>query len=107
MSYDEYQATLAGLSKKHADVVYAYGLSSLAYIRAHSDDYNALARLPHAEALLTLRTAIINFQNHSAFSTFLDFGARSFDFVAIARIFGHQSRYLDYRCGARRTCSKY
>ncbi len=53
MSYNEYEATLADLSKKHADVVYAYGLSSLAYIRAHSDDYNALARLPHAEALLT------------------------------------------------------
>lgn len=53
MSYDEYKATLADLSTKHADVAYAYGLSSLVYIRAHSDDYNALARLPHAEALLT------------------------------------------------------
>lgn len=53
MSYDGYEVTLAELSKKQADVVYAYGLSSLAYIRAHSDDYNALARLPHAEALLT------------------------------------------------------
>ena len=53
MSYDGYKATLADLSKKHADVVYAYGLSSLAYIRAHSNDYKALARLPHAEALLT------------------------------------------------------
>jgi len=28
-------------------------LSSLAYIRAHSDDWGALATLPHAEAVLT------------------------------------------------------
>jgi hypothetical protein len=53
ISYDDYVASLAGLSEKHADVVYAYGLASLAYIRTHSDDFNALARLPHAEALLT------------------------------------------------------
>ena len=53
MPYDEYEATLADLSEKHADVVYAYGLSSLAFIRAHSDDYIAVARLPNDQALLT------------------------------------------------------
>jgi hypothetical protein len=53
ISYDDYLATLGGLSEKHADVVYAYGLASLAYIRTHADDFNAIARLPHAEALLT------------------------------------------------------
>ena len=53
MPFEAYEATLSRLSNKHADVVYAYGLSSLAFIRAHSGDYNALARLPHAEALLT------------------------------------------------------
>lgn len=53
ISYDDYVATLGGLTQKHADVVYAYGLASLAYIRTHADDFNALARLPHAEALLT------------------------------------------------------
>lgn len=52
MSYQQYEASLSGLSNKHADVVLAYGVSSLAYIRAHSDDWNALARLPHIEALL-------------------------------------------------------
>ncbi len=50
--YDDYVATLDGLAEKHADAVYAYGLASLVYIRAHSDDFNAIARLPHAEALL-------------------------------------------------------
>lgn len=53
IGYPEYEASLSGLRKKHADIVYAYGLASLAYIRAHSDDFSALARLPHAEALLT------------------------------------------------------
>ena len=51
--YDEYIATLDGLTAKHADSVYAYGLASLVYIRAHSDDFTAIARLPHAEALLS------------------------------------------------------
>lgn len=52
ISYDDYIATLEGLKEKHADVVYAYGLASLAYIRTHAADFTALARLPHAEALL-------------------------------------------------------
>ena len=52
MTYDDYVASLDDLSGKHADVAYAYGLASLAYIRTHADDFNALARLPHAEALL-------------------------------------------------------
>jgi len=52
MPYDEYEASLRDLSQRDAEVVYAYGLASLAYIRAHSSDYDALAKLPHAEALL-------------------------------------------------------
>ena len=52
MSYDSYVVSLPGLSSKHADVVYAYAFSSLIWIRLHSDDFNAVARLPHAEALL-------------------------------------------------------
>jgi len=50
--YDEFTGTLHGLSSKHEEVTYSYALASLAYIRAHADDYNALARLPHMEALL-------------------------------------------------------
>jgi len=52
MTYEQYEVSLAGIASKHADVVYAYSVSSLAYIRAHSDDWNALARLPHMDALL-------------------------------------------------------
>jgi hypothetical protein len=53
LSFEDYEATLPDLREKHADIVYSYGLASLAYIRAHADDFNALARLPHAESLLT------------------------------------------------------
>ncbi len=53
MSFDDFEATLADLSNKQSDAAYAYGLSSLAYIQAHRDDYNAIARISHAEALLT------------------------------------------------------
>ena len=52
INYEQYEESLTGLTSKHADVMYAYGLASLAYIQAHTDDYNALARLPHTEALL-------------------------------------------------------
>ena len=51
-SYDAFETSLAGLDGKHEDVLYAYGVAYLAYIRAHSEDWNALARLPHMEALL-------------------------------------------------------
>lgn len=51
-SYDEFAATLPELSERHDDVVYAYGVASLAWIRAHADDWTALARLPYMEALL-------------------------------------------------------
>ena len=50
-TYDEFMATLPGLGRKHADYVYAYGFASLAYLRAHSDDWNSLAELPQVEAL--------------------------------------------------------
>lgn len=53
MQFDEFTATLDGLDDDHADVVLAHGVASLSYIRAHSDDYVALAVLPNMEALLT------------------------------------------------------
>ena len=52
MDYGEFEATLGGLNAKHADAVYSYAVASLAWIRAHSDDWNALAELPQMEALL-------------------------------------------------------
>ena len=52
LPFEEYEKSLAGLRPRQSESVYAYGVSSLAYIRAHSDDWNALAELPHIEALL-------------------------------------------------------
>lgn len=52
MSFDQFEASLDGLSSRHAGVVYSYSIASLAWIRAHSDDWNALAELPQMEALL-------------------------------------------------------
>lgn len=52
MDYGQFEATLGGLASKHAEAVYSYAVASLAWIRAHSDDWNALAELPQMEALL-------------------------------------------------------
>ncbi len=71
MSYVDYEATLADLSEKHCDVVYAYGFSSLAFIRAHSDDFIALARLPHAEALLTRYVDICDGESNASVYVYL------------------------------------
>jgi tetratricopeptide (TPR) repeat protein len=51
-TFDEFEASLEGLSDKHSNVVYGYSLASIAYTIAHSDDWNVLARLPQLESLL-------------------------------------------------------
>ena len=50
--YSAFRDTLDGLGSRDADALYSYALSSLAYIRAHSDDWNSLAELPRMEAVL-------------------------------------------------------
>ncbi len=50
--YSAFEDTLDGLGPRDADALYSYALSSLAYIRAHSDDWNSLAELPRMEAVL-------------------------------------------------------
>ncbi len=52
MNYEEFVASLDGVTVKHADAVYAYAYATLAYLRAHSSDWNARAELPQAEALI-------------------------------------------------------
>jgi len=52
MNYEEFVASLDGVTVKHADSVYAYAYATLAYLRAHSSDWNARAELPQAEALI-------------------------------------------------------
>lgn len=71
MPFDDFEATLGGLNARHADVVYAHGIASLAYIRTHSDDYVALAELPHIEALLIRYLEISDEASNGAVYTYL------------------------------------
>ena len=50
-TYDEFVNSLDGVTAKKADVLYAYGFASIAYLQAHSSDWNSLAELPQVEAL--------------------------------------------------------
>lgn len=52
MLYDEFVTSLKRIDAKQGDELYAFGFAFLAYIRAHSDDWNALAELPQAEAVM-------------------------------------------------------
>ncbi len=52
LSYDDFVATLDGLDESHTDAVYQYSFATLAYLRAHASDWNSLAELPQAEALV-------------------------------------------------------
>ena len=50
-SYDEFVASLDGVSARQSEYLYTYGFATIAYLRAHSDDWNSLAELPQVEAL--------------------------------------------------------
>jgi len=52
MNYEDFVATLDGLTERHAETVYSYSFATLAYLRAHKSDWNSLAELPQAEALV-------------------------------------------------------
>ena len=52
LNFDDFVATLSGLDETHVDAVYEYSFATLAYLRAHASDWNSLAELPQAEALL-------------------------------------------------------
>jgi hypothetical protein len=71
MLFEDYQQTLPGLGAKHADVVFSHGLSSLAYIRAHSADYAAIALLPYSEALFVRYLEINDGSDDGAIHTYL------------------------------------
>ena len=52
MRFRDFEASLSGTDESHAEVLYTYGFSLLVYIRAHASDMRALAKLPHAEAIV-------------------------------------------------------
>ena len=71
MLFEDYEQTLPGLRSKHADVVFSHGLASLAYIRAHSADYAAIALLPYSEALFERYLEINDGSDDAAVHTYL------------------------------------
>jgi hypothetical protein len=52
MSFQEYEAVLTKLSKKDVASLFTYGLASIAFVKIHSDDWGAMARLPRVETAL-------------------------------------------------------
>jgi tetratricopeptide (TPR) repeat protein len=52
LPYDEFVEKLEFVKPKQASVLFTFGLSWIAYIQAHGDDFIALAQLPQAEAIL-------------------------------------------------------
>jgi hypothetical protein len=52
LNFDEFTEKLNSLGESDLEALYTFGLSWIAYIQAHSDDWSALARLPQAQATL-------------------------------------------------------
>jgi hypothetical protein len=50
--YDDFVAGLGLLDGADIEALHTFGISWIAYIQAHSDDWAALAKLPHAQAVL-------------------------------------------------------
>jgi hypothetical protein len=52
LPFDEFMQALQKVSSRQAPALYTFGLSWLAWIQAHSDDFAALAKLPQVQAVL-------------------------------------------------------
>ncbi len=70
-NYDEFVASLAGVGPQQAEYLYTYGFASLAYLRAHSSDWNSLAELPQVEALFEHYLDISGDQVNGSVYTFM------------------------------------
>ncbi len=70
-TYDEFVSTLDGIGPKQSSYLFAYGFASLAYLRAHSSDWNSLAELPQIEALLNHYLEISGDEVDSSVYTFM------------------------------------
>jgi hypothetical protein len=70
-TYDEFVASLDGIGSKQAEILYTYGFASLAFLRAHSSDWNSLAELPQMEALFKRYMEISGDAANSAVYTYM------------------------------------
>jgi hypothetical protein len=51
-TFKEFETVLARLQKKDVANLFTYGLTQIAYIKVHSDDWGAMAKLPRVESSL-------------------------------------------------------
>jgi hypothetical protein len=70
-NYDEFVSTLSGIGPKDSEVLYTYGFASLAFLRAHSSDWDSLAELPEIEALFEHYLDISGDEVNSSVYTYL------------------------------------
>ncbi len=70
-NYEEFVQSLEGVSARDAEFLYTYGLATLAYLRAHSDDWDTLAELPQVEALFDHYLLIVGDQADPATHTYM------------------------------------
>lgn len=70
-TYDQFVASLDRINARHAEHLYTYGFATLAYLRAHSDDWNSLAELPQVEALFNRYLEIAGDDVDSAVHTYM------------------------------------
>ena len=52
LPFQEFEIVLETLDKKDAASLFTYGLTSIAYIKVHSDDWGAMTKLPGVESTL-------------------------------------------------------
>lgn len=70
-NYDEFVATLDGVTSRQSEYLYSYGFATLAYLRARSEDWNSLAELPQVEALFNRYLEIEGDNAESAVHTYM------------------------------------
>lgn len=52
LSFKEFESTLEKLGKKDTASLFTFGLTSIAYVKVHSDDWGAMTKLPRVESAL-------------------------------------------------------
>jgi len=70
-TYDEFVNSLQQVTAKQADLLFVYGFTMVVYINAHASDWNALAELPQAEAVLNRYLSIAGDNANPAAHTYL------------------------------------
>lgn len=71
LSYDDFVASVDAVEADNAPTLYTWGLASLAYIRAHSSDFGALAEIPQATAVMERYVALTGDEANPAAHAYL------------------------------------